>query len=77
MKSKTFVSLCMITLDMHVQTCPRARFQTEFSDQTARQLFRSGDCICPMKTVTLRRSDIFRTHVLHVYTYPGVFTGIF
>ena len=30
-----------------------------------------------MKTVTLRRSDIFRTHVLHVYTYPGVFTDIF
>ena len=39
--------------------------------------WRSGDCICPMKTVTLRRSDIFRTHVLHVYTYPGVFTDIF
>ena len=30
-----------------------------------------------MKTVTLRRSDIFRTHVLHVYTYPDVFTDIF
>ena len=30
-----------------------------------------------MKTVTLRRSDIFRTHVLHVYTYSGVFTNIF
>ena len=33
--------------------------------------------ICQMKTVTLRRSDIFRTHVLHVYTYSGVFTNIF
>ena len=30
-----------------------------------------------MKTVTILRSDIFGTHVLHVYTYSGVFTNIF
>ena len=28
----------------------------------------------PIKTVTYLRSDILRTHVLHVYTYPSVFT---
>ena len=30
-----------------------------------------------MSNVTLRRPEIFRTQVLHVYTYPGVFTDMF
>ena len=46
-------------------------------------LLKVSDCNCPMKTVTMKtvtllKSDIFfKTHVLHVYTYSGVFTNIF
>ena len=46
-------------------------------DRTPEYHYRSCACNGPIKTVTQLRSNIFRTHVLHVYTHLGVFTNIF